>query len=381
MRLLVLNCFSRNALAVIRALEGKHELYGAATGDGTRSFDLPAMFRTRALRKVLRYASPESDAFLDDLVRLSRAHRIDGVIGTGTTSTNALSRCKHALESATSTKALVEPWEKLERLSDKWCTYQLARQIGVPMPRTELLSGREVSPFESWNFPLIVKPRLSFAAIGVRKYADADSLAAALRAMTPEELDGNLIVQEALTGELHDVTSCSHRGTPTALLTQQRLVSLYDFGGGGIVNRTTDEPELAALACKVLSAVEWNGIAMFDFLRTTDGKFHLLECNPKFWGTTELTIRAGNNVAEQLVELYLEAKVPTVPPPYERGLVFKWIFPDCVFSWFQRPRTLRAIGRRIAKTFRRYEGSRTLTNLRLGDLPHLLGIVLDRTTA
>jgi predicted ATP-grasp superfamily ATP-dependent carboligase len=187
-----------------------------------------------------------------------------------------------------------------------------------------------------------------------------------------------LIVQQAIKGDLHDVTACSKNGSVVSMLSQHRLVALYDFGGGGIVNKTTYEPVPMEYAMDILRHLDWDGVLLFDFIKDKEGNYYLLECNPKIWGTTQLTIEAGLNVAQQLIDLFvLEKDIPAIKN-YDIDVVYKWWFPECLFHWFHRPRTVGRITRRVTNTLRRYGAKRSVNNLRRNDISHLLGMVLDR---
>jgi len=65
------------------------------------------------------------------------------------------------------------------------------------------------------------------------------------------------------------------------MMTQHRIVCQYDFGGGGIVNKTTHDPAMMELARTFISHVKWNGLLLLDFIRDREGRYFLLEANPK----------------------------------------------------------------------------------------------------
>ncbi len=119
------------------------------------------------------------------------------------------------------------------------------------------------------------------------------------------------------------------------------------------------------------------GTLLFDFLRDRQGRFYLIECNPKIWGTTDLTIQAGANVARMLVEIFVHGNKPQTVSEYEQDLLYKWWFPECIYHWIHQPLTWRRLIQRMRATFANYGARRRINNLR--DIRHLLGIVLNRT--
>lgn len=386
MRVLILNIFSRNALAVINGLKGQHTLFGAATLAKGRKTALTSFLKSPALDDLLHYTNPIKDEqrFVNDVVELCNAHHIDVVIPTGTTVTNVLSKHKAALELATTSKMAVENYEKLEQLADKWYGVEVCQKIGVPVPKSAQFSYEKGMPndIDQFTFPVVVKPRISYASIGVAFYDTRDALAHACATQKDgfAHSDGlPFVMQEVITGNLHDVAACGQQGNTIATITQQRLVSLYDFGGGGIINITTNEPELKEYATKLVEALQWNGPIICDFIKDTNGAYYMLECNPKIWGTTELTIEAGINMPQLMCQLFTSPRMLETNNTYTEGLLYRWWYPECVYHWYQRDVRFGTLLKRMARTMKRYHASRRISNIRLGNIRHLIGLTLNRS--
>jgi carbamoyl-phosphate synthase large subunit len=387
MRIIVLNCYSRNSLAVINSLRPGYELIG---GTPFRK-DYPiikyeSIFRSSRLKEIFRYADPVTNStdFKNDLVQACKFYQPDAVIPTGTTITNYLSFYKKEIVRHTDAVLLVDDYPKLHQLTDKWLTYKMCLENKISVPRTSLFEySKGITSFlNNFHFPLVLKPRISYAAKGVIFLSNPEALKNFLRRSRQDKMflngEPSYIIQEGITGELHDVTCLAKDGRAISIMSQQRLVSLYDFGGGGIINRTTYEPVPMKMAEMILQYTKWNGVLLFDFIKDKEDNYYLLECNPKIWGTTQLTVDAGLNVVQQLVDVFVSGKEADKKDIYEIGLVYKWLFPECVFHCFQNPRTLKQIAKRIAHIFIRYDGTRTLHNLKVKDFRHLIGTVLER---
>ncbi len=386
MLVIVLNCYSRNSLAVINSLDPSCRLVGGAIHPPRRRRLSPdSWLHAPRLQEVFRYPHPQDDprGFVDELVAACRRYRAAAVIPTGTVTTNQLSLHRREVAERGGAVPVVEEYPKLSLLADKWLTYRLCRELQIPAPRSLLPVGEGRRKLDRLRYPLVVKPRVSFAAAGVRFLHHPREMEAFLRQHPPtpgsRPRDYPFLVQEAVAGNLHDVTSCAFQGEPVSLLSQRRLQTLYDFGGGGIINQTTHEPRLMEYAARLLRHLGWNGVLEFDFVRTPRGEYYLLECNPKFWGTTELTVKAGLNVCQQALDIFLYRKRPPTPPPYQVGLVYKYLVPECLYAWTRPPRSWSRVRRRLACTLRRYHPGPTITNLRSGNLRHLAGILLEKS--
>lgn len=377
MNILLLNCFSRNALAVAENILPEYRVIGGTVKKTRFIINPDKYFISKKINHVARYTDPDSNEkdFIEDICQICDEYSINLIIPTGTRMTNAVSRLKPQIETQTQATVAVDDYQKLEQATDKWLCYLLAKRTNVSMPKTYLIE-QDSTPEEverEIGLPLVIKPRLSYASKGVQFVRTSEELIQALK----DSGDKKCIAQECIAGQLHDVTSCSRNGQAFAMLTQQRVVSLYDFGGGGIVNLTTREPKLMALAKQIISDLSWNGILQFDFIQDEDGDFYLLECNPKFWGTTQLTISAGLNVAQYTVDVFTQKEVPEHSLEYQDGILYRWIFPECVFHWVHKPFNLKNFIRRFNNTFKNYGAKQTLNNLQWRYIPHLLGIVLN----
>jgi predicted ATP-grasp superfamily ATP-dependent carboligase len=94
------------------------------------------------------------------------------------------------------------------------------------------------------------------------------------------------------------------------------------------------DEELKNLGLKLLHHLDWHGVAMVEFKKDeTDNRYKLMEINPKFWGSLELSYRCGINFPYLA---YLLAKQEPIPPTtqYQRNVYFRWTFPhDLLWYW------------------------------------------------
>jgi protein-tyrosine-phosphatase len=65
--------------------------------------------------------------------------------------------------------------------------------------------------------------------------------------------------------------------------------------GGGSTYRKSVPPDalIVSAAKRLLDALKWHGVAMVEFKRDDNGTFHLMEINPRLWGSLALAIDAG----------------------------------------------------------------------------------------
>lgn len=389
MNILILNCFSRNALAVINSLDKSYNLIGAVEKKKNWRKKLQkSCFHSNKITSFAEHSDPirNPDGFKDDLIKICLEHNIDTIFPTGTTATNYLSFFKEQIENKTNAVLLVEGYEKFQLLTDKWQAVQFCQNLSVPVPTTILLENtpETLEKISLLKFPIVAKPRISYASHGVYFFNSYDEFSQSVGKLvgfkSPDEnIDFPYIVQEMITGDLCDVALCAKDGKPLLMMSQDRVMTLRDFGGGGIINKTTYEPEMMEYAEKVIGQLNWNGPALFDFIRTKDSQFYLLEINPKIWGTTRLIVEAGMNLPQTMIDTFVLNQKLNVQVNYEKDLLYKWMFPECVAAWFLPPFRLNKIVKRMRKSFSNHGAKRVCHNMKAGDIKHLIGTVLEKS--
>jgi predicted ATP-grasp superfamily ATP-dependent carboligase len=256
----------------------------------------------------------------EHLLRLLREDPHDALLPLDDGTTRAASTHRSRLRDAV---ALAAPDVlSLDRAHDKAGVRETALRLGVPAPKTRLVANaKDLGPAAlALGFPVVVKPRRGSGGLGVSVCRDPEALRAAWERRPPLRLPhvdtSELLVQEFVPGEVHDVGALVANGRVRASLTQRRLRMDPPEGGPGVAVETTDEPGLAHLAARLLGELDWHGPAQVEFRRDErDGAFRLLEVNVRFWGTLGLATTAGLDLPRLAVELALRGDLPETPRP------------------------------------------------------------------
>jgi len=193
--------------------------------------------------------------------------------------------------------ALLPPQKSLEIALNKQSTWMLANSIGVPVPESRLIERGVVPPRGTW-FPSVLKPVHSVVTIDertmrlepviVRDEAErARQLARLLPATSVQE-------QQYIGGRGVGVECLYARGRMVWHFVHERIHELPLTGGGSTYRKSVPpEATIVLAARRLLDALKWHGVAMVEFKRTADGDFHLMEINPRLWGSLALAIDAG----------------------------------------------------------------------------------------
>ena len=216
--------------------------------------------------------------------------------------------------------------ERYLAMRDKWATIELARRLGVPVPRSVLVTDHDsaVAQAEQIGWPVVVKPRYSYRydagrgrAAHVAYAPDRASLMAQLATVPPE----GVVLQERVKGEGQGIGLLLHEGTPLAAFGHRRLRE-YPWTGGASACRESialDEP-LYRVAVDILADLRWTGLAMAEFKVGPAGPT-LMEVNGRIWGSLPLAVRGGVDFPALLADLLICGRRPqAVLGDYREGV-------------------------------------------------------------
>jgi predicted ATP-grasp superfamily ATP-dependent carboligase len=307
-RVLVTDSARGAAITIIRSLGAAGLDVIAADSEG-RS---PG-FLSRYASDRLRYPSPKTDpeGTVETVLRTAAERRVDLVVPVGDEVTLLVSQERARFEGVC-VLALPDA-DAYATTQDKLATLSLAREHGVPVPRTALVSTVEEArdAAESLGWPLVVKPRSSSARRTERavehyevSYAeDEASLAAEVGRL---EGRSEVLLQEYCRGEGQGVELLLHRGRPLAAFQHRRLHEVPITGGASSFRESIAlDPTLYDYSTRLLDALDWTGLAMVEFKVGDDGP-RLMEINGRVWGSLPLAVRSGVDFPARMAELYLK---------------------------------------------------------------------------
>ena len=199
--------------------------------------------------------------------------------------------------------AILPSNESLEIALSKPRTWDLARELDVPVPRSRILDARD-APTEPESFPVVLKPARTLVAIGSRFVSlsaiQARNLEAWREGLTKLLPHGPVLEQEFVPGGGVGIECLYREGSMLWHFQHERLHEVPLTGGGSSYRRSalTDE-RLLAEAERLLDRLRWHGVAMVEFKGSPD-RHALMEINPRLWGSLPLTIAAGVDVPRGL---------------------------------------------------------------------------------
>jgi predicted ATP-grasp superfamily ATP-dependent carboligase len=306
-RILVTDAARGCAIAVIRSL-GRRGLDVIAADSEARS---PG-FYSRYASDRLRYPPPRTDpeGAVATLLHAARQRRVDLIVPVTEETVLLLSEARDRF-AGISALALPDR-EAYARTRDKLATLDLARQTGVPAPRTHLVkTGREaLAAASSLGWPVVVKPRSASIfrdghLVELYEVSYAEDARALGEQMHRLEGRSEVLLQEYYPGEGHGVELILERGRPLAAFQHRRLREVPVTGGASSFRESVPlDPILYDYAVRLLDGLHWTGLAMVEFKLGEQGP-RLMEINGRIWGSLPLAVKSGMDFPGRMVDLYL----------------------------------------------------------------------------
>jgi predicted ATP-grasp superfamily ATP-dependent carboligase len=265
------------------------QMLGAASRYASRSLSSPS--------------SEESRKQLDFLVNLAIKEGVAGWALFPTSDDTVTLVARHHTLLSEYYRLTTPPWNVLRWGCDKRLLYRLAQDLGVDRPWTFCPRNRDELAALKCPFPVILKPamRLGFNRLTRDKAWPVENRASLLARydeasmlLAPEML----MVQELLPGggeSQFSYAALCRDGVPLASVVARRTRQFpMDFGRFSTFVETIEEPKLVEPSLRLLSAMGFTGLVEVEFKRDSrDGKFKVLDVNPRVWGWHTLCGRAG----------------------------------------------------------------------------------------
>jgi D-aspartate ligase len=211
-------------------------------------------------------------------------------------------------------------WDVLRWAYDKRLTYRLAAEQQVDFPHTIYPASEADLETASCALPAILKPATHatinrFTADKAWPVANREELLARYRQareLIPPDL---ILVQERIPGggesQFSYAALCCD-GQPIASLTARRTRQYpIDFGYSSSFVETLDIPEIVAPSRRLLAAIRYTGLVEVEYkLDARNGRYKLLDINPRLWTWAPLGARAGIDFPYLLWQMIMGIPVP-----------------------------------------------------------------------
>lgn len=237
------------------------------------------------------------------LLREAEKHDLNGWVLFPVTDEYVESVARHYELLSSTYRLTTAPLAVTQFALDKRLTYRRGDELGISTPWT--LMSDSLKDFEPQDlpYPVILKPAINhhfFPYTNIK----------ALPATTPVELRGQyarmssyipgdeILIQEHIPGsgesQFSYCAACNSGRVYASLVAQRRRQYPVEFGNASSFVETIDQPEVEAAGKKFFESIGFDGIGELEFkFDSRDGKYKLLDFNPRTWGWHGLGKAAG----------------------------------------------------------------------------------------
>jgi carbamoyl-phosphate synthase large subunit len=176
---------------------------------------------------------------------------------------------------------------------DKWRCHEMLTAAGLPSPPTWLPGTIDPADLP---YPVLLKPRIGFAARNIFRARDPEELAFFLRYTTVES-----IVQQELAGTEFSI-DCLGALDGRALGAIPRAM-IQAKGGEQIKGETLDDPQLVDLAARTVEVLGLRGPSTIQCFRRGEEILGITDINTRFGGAFPLPQAAGGDYPALIVRM------------------------------------------------------------------------------
>lgn len=231
-------------------------------------------------------------------------------------------------------KTAVVDKDKFYIAYDKLNTMLICMENNIPCPKTifdcktldDVFANRLV-------YPLIIKPRSGYGAIGFHKFDTEEEFKTYLLDH-PEEIE-HLVIQEYipqtdLQYECSVFVDDNNIVKSAMVFEKNRWFPVH--GGSSTLNTSVKDETIVENCSKLTQLINWRGCCDIDLIRDPrDGVAKIMEINPRISGSGKIVILSGVNLALEMLQMARGEEV-TGYSDYKEGIRLRCLYTDLL--WF-----------------------------------------------
>ncbi|MFZ7114938.1 MAG: ATP-grasp domain-containing protein [Bacteroidota bacterium] len=332
MKVLILDAQNQNTLAIVRHLGRKGYVVNVA---GNKAASLAFYSKYVSKKVILPDPKKKSKDFIDALINELTATKYDVLMPVGFKSYQLCA--ENQVEIKKLTHLVVTSYSNIKLASDKILTYELANSLNVPCPITYRIDSETSFHENEIKFPIVIKAPFE-SGKNIVEYANDPDQAAELFGQMKSSLNGvNPIVQKYISGDGYGFFAYYKDGKCMKYFMHHRIREYPVTGGASVCAESFSDDKLKEAGMILLDHLKWNGVAMVEFKKdNSDGKYYLMEINPKFWGSLELALCSGVDFPEYII-MEKRGEAVTEVNNYKEKVIFQWILNGELFHFLERP--------------------------------------------
>jgi predicted ATP-grasp superfamily ATP-dependent carboligase len=312
-RILVLDGHSSAALAFTRSagLAGHWVAVGANQGQ----FAAARLSRYCKLSFEYPVSTENADAFVGSVLEFARRNSIDLIVPVADWTLQPLSEHRDRFQDVC--RVALPPHQAVLTTADKFRTVEIAKNIGIAVPRTCLIrSNSDIDRHCDLNFPVVIKDRFSVRWSGQRAV-----FGSVVYAFSEEEFGrlvsqrlqgaGDVLVQEFVVGVGIGMSFFVTKNGARLPFMWERVREVDPRGSASSCRKSIPlDRSLADSSSRLIQEIGFEGIAMVEYKKDVEGRAVLMEINGRPWGSIALPIESGIDYPKYLIDWWLTGAEP-----------------------------------------------------------------------
>lgn len=268
--------------------------------------------------------------YVDKILKICEDYSVSAVISLNDLELPILSAAKERFD-AIGAKLIVSRPEVIEICFDKYLTAKFIKSLGLNTPETFADYDEAVGRLSEGKlkFPVILKPRWGSGSIGIEVVNSIDELSevySMLKRKVKESIlrnasvgDDYILIQEFIQGKEYGMDVMNDlEGNNLGVVVKQKLAMRSGETDKAV---TSLVPEVVEMGEKLGRELKHIGNLDCDILER-DGKYYVLEMNPRFGGGFPFSYEAGANYPKVIIDLLKGVQADTSLLKWTPGRMF-----------------------------------------------------------
>ena len=248
--------------------------------------------------------------YIDRILEICKQYKVEAVICLNDLELPILSDNKERFEKE-GVRLIVSSKDVIDICFDKYKTAQFVESIGLNSPKTFVNLNEAITALETGalQFPLVLKPRWGSGSIGIEFVNNMEELKETYGSLMKKIK--NTILATASTGQEYILIQQKIDGQEYGLDVMNDLdgnnhgvsvkKKLAMRAGETDKAMTVDNLEMRAIGCQLAEHLRHIGNLDVDIFEK-NGKYYVLELNPRFGGGFPFSYEAGVNFPKAIIE-------------------------------------------------------------------------------
>jgi carbamoyl-phosphate synthase large subunit len=292
-------------LAVIRSLKEAASFDVTIIGLSYEALE-PGIYLREFVDKCYQmpYPGAGQDVLMERLAYICQQHKVDFLFPNFDAELFNFIKLQQRMEQDLNIRMFLPTLEQFDA-RHKVNLYDFGTKHGIKVPQgRSIYSGNEIPSISTQlGFPLVVKGKFYDAAIAYNnEQAERHFNTISRQWGLP------ILLQEFIHGS--EVNVCGIGDGKGNLMGAVPMRKLFiTEKGKAWAGVSIDDEQLLEHTKKMVERTKWQGAFEMEFIKTVDDEYYLLEINPRFPAWCYLTVGAGQNQVEALVNLAMENEV------------------------------------------------------------------------